>query len=678
MLGYNREAGSNCREISPNSSEGGSTKPNANPTTSSSEANFQSQTRSRPSCCVFVASLPAYLSDDALWVSVVDHFKNFGDVVMAKVLRDNKKRPYAFVQYHTEHEANAALLKANNSLLQNRRIRCEKARVNRTLLIGEKFPVPDSEKAVLSRVEQIGELEKMVEVKQYYAFKGLLNNYNLYQFSSNPCRSWYFQFAYRDDAISAHAIIRNEGVYTAEWADNIEVPDTLNMVQHLQKSLEEDKRLHPLNARNTKMNQQEHMDNKQSKNSNDGNEIDTFSIFIGQLPSDCTQEELEKKFGAHGEIESINLFTKQENNSFAFIQYKNEKSASFAIENENHSFFKSKTIHVQFRERNHVNAEKKRYLSYFQHNSFGMGLPNAAMHNKNSYTGYSNEPFDHKQHTAFSRQAQSNSFMENPNNSKAISNTRSNSAQQHKDRFSREVHYKGNKFERTGSHEKNFRVAGDKHREANVGYNSQQPTLPAYHLQTNFGNVNGPSYSTFAPAYYYNPNFVYYPDQGYSKEAQIKQDQVGHDEFTGLKLSNSEENPAHLPEKENSFYPQIAGSLPETSRTSKFDSTRNTFGGSGVQRLMPQPMPNPISVNHQSPQRNYRFEGRNHLQNSANPPIMLPFAGNPAPGMFPVVTQPPLPSQASPHAYGPSNDELHPDTAAAQNNTSEGNFYEHR
>ncbi|KAL6939821.1 hypothetical protein ACO0RG_003667 [Hanseniaspora osmophila] len=674
MKAYSQNTESNCKDHSFIRSEGENDKTKVNPRSSSLEANFQSQTRSRPSCCIFVASLPSYLSDDALWVSVVEHFEKFGDVAMAKVLRDNKKRPYAFVQYHTEHEANAALLKANNSMLQNRRIRCEKARVNRTLVIEEKFPVSNSEKAVLSRLEKIGEIEKMVEVKQYYAFKGLLNNHNHYQLTSNPCRSWYFQFAYRDDAISAHARIRNEGVYTAEWTDNIEVPDTLNVVQHLQECLKEDKKVYGYEAQDIQSSQPEKNNNVQIYNSSSGNEIDTFSIFIGQLPSGCTEEELAKKFGTHGEIESINLFTKQENNSFAFIQYKNEKSASFAIENENHSFFKSKTIHVQFRERNHVNAEKKRHMSYFQNNSFGMDLPNPIMPNAVSYARNPNESFDHKQRTTFNKQTKFSSSMRKPDDHRVFPNTPTNRADYYQDRSFKQVDYKRNKFEKSGLPNRNFKGTGGTHEDANLIDKNQQNTLPPYHLQPNFVNTNGPNYTHFVPPYYYNPNVVYYPNQGYSKENQTQQDYDFHDDSSVSKFSSSGENPTHLPEKENGSYSQIASTLPETFGTSSSEPNENTYASSGAPQRMPQPMLNSLGLNQHSIHRNYDVERHNHPPNFGNPAIMLPFAGNHAPGMFPVATQPPLPSQVLPFAYGAANPEFH-SGAFEHGNVYKGNFH---
>lgn len=90
---------------------------------------------SRPSSCVFVASLNAALSDDQLNNSVTRHFSQWGSICFVKVLRDLCERPYAFVQFNTDDDAKNAITHGQGSFLDHRYIRCEPARVNRTLFI---------------------------------------------------------------------------------------------------------------------------------------------------------------------------------------------------------------------------------------------------------------------------------------------------------------------------------------------------------------------------------------------------------------------------------------------------------------------------------------------------------------------------------------------------------------
>jgi RNA recognition motif-containing protein len=90
---------------------------------------------SRPSSCVFVASLNATLTDDQLNNSVTRHFAQWGSIAFVKVLRDLCERPYAFVQFNTDDDAKNAIAKGQGTYLDNRYIRCEPARVNRTLFV---------------------------------------------------------------------------------------------------------------------------------------------------------------------------------------------------------------------------------------------------------------------------------------------------------------------------------------------------------------------------------------------------------------------------------------------------------------------------------------------------------------------------------------------------------------
>lgn len=55
-----------------------------------------------------------------------------------KVLKDNRNRPYAFVQFETVDEAKTALKKVHGFILNRRPLRCERARVNRTIFISPK------------------------------------------------------------------------------------------------------------------------------------------------------------------------------------------------------------------------------------------------------------------------------------------------------------------------------------------------------------------------------------------------------------------------------------------------------------------------------------------------------------------------------------------------------------
>lgn len=283
--------------------------------------------RGRPSSCVFVASLAASLSDDELCISVTDSFRQYGGLARVKVLRDHANRPYAFVQYKNDKDAKRALKMAQGSVLNGRTLRCESARVNRTLFITHATPLQFT--TIADLCEKFGELEQVVPNRENSHFNKKYNNPVL------TGHSWFVQFAYRDDAIRAFANLRSDPEWDVEWVQNIEVPRYFNL---LKKKIDED--------------EDEGFDGEQ-ENSEDENfekfdTIDKRSIFIGQLDSSVTREKLIDRFSNHGEIVDINLINKS-TNLFAFIQFKTEEAAAAALERENHAIFLNKTMHVQYK-----------------------------------------------------------------------------------------------------------------------------------------------------------------------------------------------------------------------------------------------------------------------------------------------------------------------------------------
>ncbi|AMD22306.1 HGL034Cp [Eremothecium sinecaudum] len=324
--------------------------------------------RGRPSSCVFVASLAASLTDDDLCVSVTEAFKKYGELSMVKVLRDPSNRPYAFVQYTNDIDAKRALKQAQGTLLNGRTIRCEKAKVNRTLFIStrnRKTPEVTSEE-IVQLCSSFGELEQLVASREY-AFK---KNYYPIDRSS----AWFVQFAYRDDAIRAFINLKPGYDWTVEWAQNIEVPRRLNLLKK--------NRLKGGTATSNASNNSNATPNLNSTNENaatsksgdaepeeeeeeydvedEGEEeeevmdpivIDKKSIFVSQLDPSVTKEKLAQRFLKHGKVEDINLISKDNNTKvFAFIKYETEEATATALERENHASFLNRTMHVQYRE----------------------------------------------------------------------------------------------------------------------------------------------------------------------------------------------------------------------------------------------------------------------------------------------------------------------------------------
>lgn len=283
---------------------------------------------SRPSSCIFVASLAASLTDSELNASVTKEFNKYGKIISVKVLRDPANRPYAFVQYASDEDALNALSQAQGTTLNDRNIRCERAKVNRTVFISSSFTNPLENKLtaenVIELMSKFGELEQVVPSRDQMYKK----NYYPLEVAS----SWFVQYAYRDDAIRAYLQMKLNYDYMVEWAQNVEVPPRFNLL--LSKA---------------KIGELERLERERL-----GKQpifIDNKSIFIGQLNFKVTKPLLLERFSKYGEIETCNLIHKQEQGKcFAFIKYKVAASAATALERENHSVFMDKILHVQIRE----------------------------------------------------------------------------------------------------------------------------------------------------------------------------------------------------------------------------------------------------------------------------------------------------------------------------------------
>lgn len=304
-----------------------------------STATSRRSMRGRPSSCVFVASLSAMHSDDHLCNSVNNHFKQWGDITLVKVLRDQVNRPYAFVQYTNDNDAANALAGAQHNTLDGRTIRCEPARVNRTLFV---TPLNDdlaNDTTVQEFLGQYGELEELV-----YS--------NLATAGTKKPHSWFAKFAYRDDAIRAYAVsIIGSGLplelltmfFQSLRLDNVcytPSPSTAGLPQAFSS-------LFP-RCINTDVQDwsAEWAQNLEGPNDNRGT-IDKQSIFVGQLDSEVTKERLIDRFSRHGTIIDCNLIirhpdpskmadhhTTHRNYSFAFVKFEQEEAAAEAVEQE--------------------------------------------------------------------------------------------------------------------------------------------------------------------------------------------------------------------------------------------------------------------------------------------------------------------------------------------------------
>ncbi|CAG8528032.1 9981_t:CDS:2 [Paraglomus brasilianum] len=285
------------------------------------ECTYSGEKRALPAGCLFVASLDATKSKEHLQQIVGKHFSQWGQLLCVKVLRDWANRPYSFVQYENVNDADVALKEAHGSWIENRRIRVEKARVNRTLFITRLHP-NRVEEEIRSIFEPFGPLEEINVPKNFV--------------TGRKKGGGFVKFCYRDDAINAFNTLRQTSNYFLEWVENLEKP--------LSEEEEEDR----------------------------------HSIYIGNLNEKLvTKKILYEKFDQHGKIEDLHLVNrgkKQRIPAYAFIKYSDVLSAEAAIIHEDNKPFLERQIKVQRRltqEYRNFQLELNRQHNEMRWRSFG-------------------------------------------------------------------------------------------------------------------------------------------------------------------------------------------------------------------------------------------------------------------------------------------------------------------
>ncbi|KAI9469813.1 MAG: hypothetical protein EXX96DRAFT_587522 [Benjaminiella poitrasii] len=268
--------------------------------------------KENPAACVFVASLNKHLEDQELHNSVLNHFKQWGQIIGVKVFKDWLKRPYAFVQYEFVSHCKIALKEAPGTMLNGRSIRCEPARVNRSICLVS-LNQPFHKKHIQDTLSTFGEIEDITILQPHGKFHSI-----------------FIKYRYRDDALKAYMTLKfsdhhyiskliQQNQWFVEWASNLD-----------------DNNLHSVCGINSR--------------------LDKLSIFVGNLPESTNQNDLHEEFDKFGSITNIHLIRKPFHRYtmkkvFAFIKYKTEKEASNAIEHENGKLYKGdKIIRVCFRQ----------------------------------------------------------------------------------------------------------------------------------------------------------------------------------------------------------------------------------------------------------------------------------------------------------------------------------------
>ncbi|KAI9311803.1 hypothetical protein BX666DRAFT_896184 [Dichotomocladium elegans] len=258
--------------------------------------------RGNPAACIFVASLARSKTDEELNVSVSNHFARWGALLNVKVLKDWLHRPYAFVQFERIIDAKKALKEAPGTVLDGRSIRCEPARVNRTICITP-FSYPGylpHETELSDEMSVFGAIESVFVAQHEYCA--------------------YIKYRYRDDAIRAFLSLQAQHVpprWIVNWTANI---------------------------------------NTIAKTPNCQVRTDPHTVFVNNLFTDVSEDDLYDRFSKYGSIVSVTLIRRPahgRNHSqrmFAFIKYEATTSAQEAIVNQHGAEWQGKRVRVSIRE----------------------------------------------------------------------------------------------------------------------------------------------------------------------------------------------------------------------------------------------------------------------------------------------------------------------------------------
>jgi len=298
---------------------------------SSNNNNLDVNLKGPPQACLFVASLSPITTEESLQ----QFFLPYGEIVKTKILKDRALRPYAFVQFKTVEVANEALQATHGQILDGRRLRVEKARVNRTLFIA-KIDRNYSNTQVREICEEFGPVESVTIIRNHHTNQ------------SKGCG--FVKYEYREDAVEAFTNLKNSSrklPWVIEWATSTNDPDLQGLDKH--------------------------------------------NLFIGGLNPRVTKDLLEERFSIHGKVESITLVNREIDrteqtgiedssirNAFCFLRYESENSSIAAIEQENGVEWMERRIRVQYCESPEMKY-RRRQTKYFGHYMpYGM-IPNPMM-----------------------------------------------------------------------------------------------------------------------------------------------------------------------------------------------------------------------------------------------------------------------------------------------------------
>ncbi|EXJ54251.1 hypothetical protein A1O7_09588 [Cladophialophora yegresii CBS 114405] len=254
----------------------------------------------RPDALIFVANLSMRRTEEELEMTVHHAFDAYGPNHV-RIHYDRNKHPYAFVQYETAEDANAAVSGAFGMVLDGRKIRIERAKAERAVILSKFDGSNVTEAEARSILARFGPMEIVAPTTTPN------------RHGTGTSTGIYVRFAYYLDCRDALRLFDNHrNTYRLFIAPSLEPrlhvgPDGRSVVRGFQQ---------PRSA------------------------IDQKSIYVGNLPEGTNKAELEQYFSAFGHILNVNVMRKIYDgsivNNFAFVEFAHQHEAIQAAAGERH------------------------------------------------------------------------------------------------------------------------------------------------------------------------------------------------------------------------------------------------------------------------------------------------------------------------------------------------------
>ncbi|EPZ33308.1 hypothetical protein O9G_001720 [Rozella allomycis CSF55] len=287
-----------------------------------------------PDACLFIANLPQKLSNEELSERLNELFQGFG-VLSIKASRDKRGRPFGFLQFQSfdqdVEDAYQASIYGSGMEMENRRLRVEKARCVRTLLVLNSSMSAESFKNYARSFGKIEFCQSIWTLPHHVS--GI----------QEPVQITCVQYRNRNEAIIAFRTFKtNNQDWEIQWVPNHFVKDPSSWIkQDLFRKIDIQRRGRSKNYLATKRIDTEIFF---EENLEDAYKTLPNQVFIGRLNPDLVNEQnIRDKFGLYGEIEQIEIINRKKQfgmplDAFSFVTYKNNEAAQNAVENEVISF----------------------------------------------------------------------------------------------------------------------------------------------------------------------------------------------------------------------------------------------------------------------------------------------------------------------------------------------------